>query len=152
MGNQWQQCTFVCTCVRDLLPGAYNPALTAWTFSQYNILLFLLSQFYNHCTKMLAVSILLLHSYCDIVFLIIQFKEYLYIFYTTLKGFFLITAFNRCFFLLDNMIIKEDNSSWYIKIIYSSLKCTTLLCFLLGFEYCAMCFYCVKFSSYHDKT
>ena len=35
---------------------------------------FLFSQFLNHCTKMLAISIVLQHSYCNIIFLIIQFQ------------------------------------------------------------------------------
>ena len=54
---QWQQCTFVCTGVRDLLPGARFPTLSIRTLSLYNILLFLVSDFYNRSTKMLAVSI-----------------------------------------------------------------------------------------------
>ena len=51
---------------------------------------------------MLAVSIDIQHSYCDIVFLIIQFKLCLYIFCTTLKGFIL----NNCFSLKKNIAIK----------------------------------------------
>ena len=57
LGCQWQQCTFVCTGVRDLLPGARFPTLSIRTLSLYNILLFLVSDFYNRSTKMLAVSI-----------------------------------------------------------------------------------------------
>ena len=56
-------------------------------FITYYILLFLLSEFnINHFTKTLAVSIVLQHSYCNIVYLITQFKLIcLYIFCTTLK-------------------------------------------------------------------
>ena len=54
---------------------------------------FFCQEFYNNFTKMLAVSIDLQHSYCNIVFLIIQFKFCLYIFCTKLKGF----IFNNCF-------------------------------------------------------
>ena len=44
---------------------------------------------------MLAVSIDLQHSYCDIVFLIIQFKLCLYIFCTTFKGYIFNNRFLR---------------------------------------------------------
>ena len=90
--NSEHLCAFVCTCVRYLLPGAWYPALPARTFFVYNILLFLWSEFYNNFTK-LAVSIDLQHSYCNIVFFIMQFKVCLYNFCTTLKGF----IFNNCF-------------------------------------------------------
>ena len=80
LSNQWQQWTFVCPCVRGLLPSIRYPASTSWTLSLYNIVLFLSSEFYNHFTKIKAVSIDLQYSYCNIVFCIIQFKLCVYIF------------------------------------------------------------------------
>ena len=61
-GNQWQQWTVVRPCVRGLLPGVMYSASTSWTLSLYNIVLFLLSEFYNHLTKIKAVSIDLQYS------------------------------------------------------------------------------------------
>ena len=48
------------------LGAYYYPTVPVGTLFIHNILLFLLSQFYNHSTKMLAVSIVLQHSYCNI--------------------------------------------------------------------------------------
>ena len=66
VANDIDQCTFICTGVRDLLPGARYPHLPVGALSLYNILLFLVSDFYNHFTKMVAVSTDIQHSYCDI--------------------------------------------------------------------------------------
>ena len=62
---------YVCTGVKDQLPGVRYPDLTV---SLYNMLLFLLSDFYNNSTKILAVNIDIQYSYCNIVFLIIKLK------------------------------------------------------------------------------
>ena len=116
--------------VKDLFQVAWYPTLPVWTLSLCNILLFLLWHFYNHLFfLMLAISIVLHHSYCNIVFIIIQFKKCLYIFCITctIKVLFSITVFLRKKWLLKEDLIYERN----IKIIYSSLKDTASLCFLL---------------------
>ena len=72
LGYQWQQCAFVCTSAKD----AWYPPLLLLTLCLHNILLFLLSQFYEHSTKTLAFIKVLQRSYCNIVFLIRQFKTF----------------------------------------------------------------------------
>ena len=59
---------------------------------------FKLPQFYNNSTKILDVNKFLQHSYCNIVFLIIQFRKCLFYFFTTFKGFIFI-IFWGCFFV-----------------------------------------------------
>ena len=91
--------------------------------------MFLLSEFYYNFTTILAVSIDLHHSYCNIVFLIILFTFLV----PNKKFLFLIIVFLRKYYYkrkttLPNLQERD------IKIIYSSLKCTACASDNFSFE------------------